>query len=686
MCHIFIEIFVTYIMSQDIELNILDNTIADLESKLVSLPMYDFKYIFEVLTAINKSETVNELSKIKAHNIKILVAMEIGSKISQTNLKDKNINFNFELNKIDEHLGPTVRSRLVRNMVSNNIKIDIEGIPTPKQIEDCLGSFFELISNEQLNKFPTEWEIYYWLFYIFRDQLKPLIVKCSQNIASTNSRETITHIRVVKGYEDRIKEILESNSSSFIIKSEDSIINGYDMCLLTFLSELKVDFINKCSELNNSFKINEYITPDQKTEPYQLAISPFTEELFIFLNKRLSQCSTLSTGNAYYTSIINATNVIKDHMTEVGKKYFYEKDKAKSYNPSIEFVLLNIICTSEASMKILEELRIKVSSSIQNKYKKNVNDCIDTTRNVIASVFTESINFLVLETIKRYQQNIDQLKTFNFSEKMASTTDNMNKSRVAIADYIKSVTSKYVNTLIRINGFINSYCVNEISKKLTFDTIDCVFNHLLSLSGIHCTHSDNFDIIVETLMKRTSNLMGDVVEVDVIENQRQIKKVINGDLQIGVMQDGTTITVRLKISTKITKIRELINAIAVKNQDYTEEKHNSIFGENSKIRYETVNIVKGNLNYKNAPRVAIVAIGDTVGTVTKPVTNLTTVGVNGLTRMVGLDSSNHSDKEIVKDKKNDDIDFPTFSAMVSDAKKMFLIGGKKDQKQKSTIS
>lgn len=659
-------------------LNELDNIIVNLESKLISLPTYDFKYIFDCLSMVNNSKN-SDLIKTKISNIKMLAGIEMGYKFSQINLRDKNINFNFELNKIDEHLGPIVRSRLVRNMISNNIKIEIESTNT-KQIEEQFGIFLELISNEQLNEFPKEWEMHYWLFYNFRNQLKELITKSLENVTQCDSKTLVTHVRVLKGYENKIKEIIEISSTSFTLKLEDSIINNYDNCLISFINELKIDLINKCTEINNLFRSHIYRVPEHTSKSYQLTISEYTEELFSFLGKRLLQCSSISTGESYCLLVQNIMNLIKDHMNEINRKYVYEKEKNKEYSPLIEFVLMNIICTSEHSMKLLETLRIKILDNIQNKYKKNVNDYIDNTRNFISEVFSNSVGILVMETIKRYQIHFDKLKAHNFSEK---TAKNNTKTKSLMFEYIKCITDKYVNTLINISGYMNYYCANEISKKLTFDTLDSILNHLLGLNNVHHSHSENFDIIVEVLLKKTSYLMGELTNdsdgLDDLDNSNNsvntIKKIINGETQVGVMQDGTTITVKLKILTKIAKIRELINAISIKNQEYTEEKHILIFGIDSKIKYETVNTIKGNINIKNVPIVAIGVMGDAVGTVTKPVTNLTMVGVNGLTKMVGMDSSNHSNNS---DKKFDDIDFSAISAMMTDAKKMFTLKNKKN--------
>lgn len=658
----------------------LENIITELELKLTSAQSLDINYVLDCLIKINNYDVTDSI-KTKMANIKIILGMEIAFDLKMINLTNKNIKFNFDLNKIDICLGTTVRSKLVKYIVSENINVNPNEIlqsPITKQIEDKLGKFLELITLEELNVFPKEWEIRHWLFCNFSDRLKLLITNNLQNINLLDSRTLVTHVRVVRGFENKFKEIIYFQSNSLtdntnntnninkINGSEDSIINCYDNSLIQFITELKTDSVNKLNEINNLFRLHEYtisITSEHTRESAQLSISDYTNELFGFLGKRLFQCGTISTGESYFLLVQHTMNLIKDHMIEINKKYTNEKKiQGNNYNSLLEFVLMNIICTSECSMQLLESLRAKILLNIQSKYKKNTNDCVDNVKNFISEIFSNSVIILVSETIKGYQPYAEKLKSFSFSEKSKI------KSKDIIHDYIKLVIDKYSNTLLKISKYMNEYCINEISKKMTLDTLDAILNHLLSLSNVHYTHSDNFDIIVEMLLKKTTYLMGDI--------EGSTNKIINGDTQIGVMQDGTTVTIRLKIFTKIAKIREFINALSIKNQEYTEEKHLLIFGNDQKIKYDMINTVKGNINIKNAPIVAMGVMGEAVGTVTKPVTNMTMVGVNGLTKIVGMDSSIHSNSSD-KDKKFDDVDFTAISNMMSDAKKMFSLKGKK---------
>jgi hypothetical protein len=249
-----------------------------------------------------------------------------------------------------------------------------------------------------------------------------------------------------------------------------------------------------------------------------------------------------------------------------------------------------------------------------------------------------------------------------------------------------------------MTGYLNIVCIKAIAKKLTFKMIDTVYEHLLTLKGVHWLHSSSFDVIVDNLFQATNSLMD--------------KKLLNEDTVIGIDSNKMEITLRSKISTRITRIRDLINAISVDNSQYTQDKHKTYF-KDEKVSYDTINVLKGNINIKNVSRIAVVTVGDHVGsavnTTVSTAVGVGEFGVGGFKKLVDFGSVSsgtksdfntgtheksshgqfqsmsrtHSGKDCNDGHEKDEL--LNFTSLVSDAKKMFSGIGRKKNDTKSDI-
>ena len=639
-----------------------ETKLLELESQLVSAISFDYNYIFDILSVISSKDLKDEIVLKNIESVKILTAGELTSKMISTDLKSSNIILNFDLNQIDVHLGVSYRNRLVRNMAEANLKnyINTTNITTLNQITAQFSMFVkEFMTNVEIRKFPSTWEVRYLLFVQFRLQMKDVIMKClTQPLFGTKEgiSTAMQTILVVKNFENKIGDILKENNSNCELSIEDSLINLFESCLIWFLNDVKNEMSIFVATKTEAIMATTWLVPDIKTESATpitlLGPDTTTAEMFAFFKTIFDKSNRYSTGKIFANLVNEALNQIKIHITALGTKY--PKDR-KTFDTNLEYMLFNIICTTGYCIDTVENMKTTLESKVQKRYFASIN--FNSAKDVLHDVLTSTIDTLVSETMQRYQSDFAKLSVFKFDEKSTAASPKL------ITDYITMICRKYSGVVTRADKYLNPFCAVMITKKLTFCTIDTVLEQLLKLRNIHWTHSSAFDIIVATLFQTTNDLME--------------QKLIDEHNIVGVTSDKITITLRSKISGKITRIQNCINAIAVENSVYDDERHATYF-TNEKISFDTMTGVKGIITYKNVGKVAMTSMGDVAVGGINSTTNA--FSVNNFKKLVGKgnndvavsDISNHSTY-------SDGVAGPgtgthAFTSFISGTKKIFTEG------------
>lgn len=643
--------------------NIIKQKITELETYLINCDCYDFKHIFErfeEFEALESFQSFQELETSKdakydnscsnLETVKLLVASELMLKFglvyqtNPTNLPTSNFKielFNFDLNNIDKYLGTSFRTRLVKNFVRSIVKLEQKDGLFSTQLISHISFFFNLVKTIDISKFPDSWDVFYFFFLNFKEQLKICINNYLSNVTISSDQEITIHlnnITILFKFEENINNTLMETNSSYQLSIDDSLINLFENSLICFLNNIKKEIAILTTERINEISIKTYPIPDTKDvqiESFKLSEDLVTTNLILDYKKFLEKCNTYSTGKIYSALIKEILLQLTNYAGSLQNKYTLDRKKLhQNYRVGTEYLLFNIIFNINYCDQIVNQIRDNFTKKIQTKYVPNT-EFVSTSNNITELVLS-CIDTWVSESCTIFSEQFEKISNFKFDEKNLSVVDKQ------LNNYSTTVCIKYLSACKRAHKYLPEFCAQLMSEKLTYGVINLVICHILKLRGIHSMCCQYLDYIVVNLIQATNK----AIDEKLIDEKKEILRT-NVKSKFNVHEEP--IKLKSYISEKITQIQTIINAIAVENNTYNETIHNTIFCHGFNVPYTTMISVKGCMNVQNFHRVTVSAVNEKVSTVVDATVGSANTVVDGsitiadkLTKFVtGKDDSSH---------------------------------------------
>lgn len=610
--------------------------LGELEDNLIHSDSYDFKSIFEFLKEVNKvnlhyeneCDPSNNLLK-KVESIKLLVSCELMLKFGSANMLDNSLDaflLTFNLNDIDEHLGLSFRTRMIKKFINANIKITKKEGDLSNQLFEYINYFFDLMKMINISKYPNSWDISYICFVSFKNQLKFHIWEYLSKIKIKSDEDNIlllSNIKILSNFENKVNLILQNNKSNYQLSTEDSLTNLFENSLNWHLQKIKKSINDFTDTKINEFIENIYVSSNDIANSHKLANSsgisdnsiqsndslydfsltdnlstinenPIMVEIILEFKKKIEELNIYSTGNTYFLLIKEVLLQFEKFGFAIQKKYFSEKKKKnQKFGFVLERVLFNLIINIDYCINSINQLlnQIVNNKKIQQKYItvsdfKNTIDFLTKTTQIF---FNEWVN----ETSNTFLNQYDKLSGLKFDEK------NINTVEIQFYNYSTTICNKYFFACKKANKILPITSSQTMSEMLTESLIELIIAHILKLRNVNPSTAQFMDTIVTNLFQTTNLLISE--------------KIIDGNKIIS-SSDIEQLTFKNEISTKITKIKTIINAIAVENNAYNETLHNEIFSQGFIVPYNTMLTIKGSINVQNFHRVTVNVVNDKVST------------------------------------------------------------------------
>lgn len=647
--------------------------ITELEKSLTYAEIYDFDYVFEILKTTEEKITGSSRDEIiskKIESVKMLTTSELILKFSSIDIT--NLNFNFDLNQIDKFFGTNFRIRLVKKFVDSNVKLPIIQGTLTEQLANYINWFLNLISTVNITKFPESWEIYYSFFVCFKNQLKTQI-NTYLNLANsiTNSVQSnqsmLSNIRTICNFESQINNILQQTKSNHKLSIDDSLINLFENSLIWFIDNVKKDLASITAKKIEEFGEKVFVIPNTNNaqiDSYKIIADDVTANLIAEFKKCIVTTNKYSTGKIYSAVIKEVFLQLKTYVSALHTFYTVERKKQPVYKATTEYLMFNIIFNVHYCTDMIKQISEHINGKIQVKYIPNAEFAM-TTESLTKSI-EACISVWTTETCAMFSEQFGMIANIKFDER----NDEIVKK--TCYEYSKSICVKYVSACKRVFQYLPDIWAHIMTEKITFNTIDLFCSHLLKLRCVSSVSSKHLDLIVDNMFQATNKVIYD--------------KQLNGEKQIDM--DGEIFSLKSVISSKITQIRTIINAIAVENSKYNETIHNNIFCQGYTVSYNTIASVKGCITMTNIHKV-------TANTINNSANNVVEGGMNmadKLTKLVtGKDDSSshgssnnsvHGTKESNMVNNNDDDSQHTFMSNMADVvdKTKKMIGGINDIK------
>lgn len=633
--------------------------ITELEKKLISSDNYDYKYIFDVLERLEETynnSTRGDIIQKKTESVKILVSSDLSLKFGSVNMISNNYFPNCNLSSIDKFLGVSFRTRLVKVFIDNNVCIVPKEGNLTEQLIHHIGSFLDIIQNSAIEKFPQDWNVQYFMFNSFRTQLKSQIQKyltsanarANTNGVTDETNSILSNIKMVAKFETGIADILTAANSNIQLNLEDSLINCFENSLLWYINNIKTEIESFVRDKNTEVMQTIYTIPPkgEQRESYKIEADLSSKTVIKSFVDILDKCNKYSTGRNYSMLIKEVLTQVKNFSDTFTGKYTAERNKIGKYTLDTEFILFSVICNIDFLVDSISTIQSACTKRIQTKY-------IPTTEFNVASdyltqVLVFNIDTWVNETCGVFNSAYDHISSVKFEKITQSNISVKQIIEKQLNDYSTTIVKRYKLAIDRCHRYVPEHWANFMAEKVTYSLIDLVISNLLKLRGVHSSTGKYFDVIVSALFQITNDLLDQKL---LPENSMLIYDDIVGSNGV-----ATPAATKSCISTRITQIRVIINAISVEAAQYDESKHAIIFGENLDVSYNTMILVKGNVTINNFHKMIPGTIEEKMSIVTDPIksnigetTGVIGGGINNmaerLTRLVtggeGLSSSNH---------------------------------------------
>lgn len=571
----------------------IEEKIYELENKLIYSDNYDFRNIFELLenSELNNNNNENLLEKI--NSIKFLTSSEL--MISFLKMKLSSFETDYELTKIDKFFGENFRTRLIKKLINSNFELyQIDG-NLSAQLIFYINAFFDFTKSIDLNKFPKNWNIYYYIFMDFREKLKEYI---NNNLSRFKIQEKdtihiLTNIKTILNFEQKINDILENLELDKKIPIEKSLIILFENHLTYFTENL----INELSTLtNNSIKeieVKIFVPPDIKnTQNASLKLNPddITINFIENLKKIGENTNKYSIGKTYSIILKEILIKIRYYCDELKNKYINERKKIQSYKSSTEYTLFNIIYNIEFCYQSVNNIEFNIGK-LQKKYIPTQE--FETSKLQLDKFKSLCFKIWTNEIYSMMSVDFNIICDLKYDEKHSKILEDK------INEYSTSISSKYMLACKRCHKYLPIELSQNMCENLSYTLIDIVISHLTKLKNVHWTCSSYLDSIVFTLFETIFKALD--------------SSLLNQNKEIEI--DNKKIPIKSHLSTKITDIRTILNAISIENNSYDILKHNKIFSQGFFIEYNTMLQIKGCITVTNIHRVTVNVVGDSASNV-----------------------------------------------------------------------
>jgi hypothetical protein len=540
-------------------------------AKYGTVPMY--KKLVELVNFIDSSQTndyaLRSLIK-KVEYIKHVLACELFKKFL---LIDFNNDFyvNTEvLANVSLVYGNLYRTTLVNEFCKKameHILLQQDVNSGAMYIIKLNDAFSRFVDGDKVDMFSDDWNISYYLYQEFKNFTYENI----KNLDNVTMKDIITIANAVKDMEEHLSNVLVKKNSSFAIDS--SICVAFDEnqnCVNLYTNGIRSDIAKFKETIQLNFNTKYNIGKDEYEPIFQTKLQPYTTavDLFTFIRKIFSYTSRVSSGKIFKTVCSEIFGLLTIYAGLLNGQFGIEKDKAKKYSNVLEFILFNVIATSQYCMTAIDSMDDNL------KLSKNAIPIEKIKTIYCNSLFLGTINTLCKETIFRVKAHTKVLYSIKFEDKKdKKEVERVQAAKDGIVTYITNVVKIYGNTTHAFIGksvkVLEDFCFAFVFKNITFQLLDCVIEDLLGLKNIPFKYGVYFEIILEKLMESTHS-------------------VLNYDEKLSKYQHD--------IDTKLTKIKKIIDAISTDTSKYTQDEHVEIFGQSSDVSYDTMMNVKRQLN------------------------------------------------------------------------------------------